>query len=392
MGLVLDALQREGLAFDTTEQACSRPAWKEREVLTLTSLADPVPVKKQPKYNVTRWALSGRDDLGLNARCFALHAELAEEGASAESWRNLCRLWASDLRTHLTDARWQGLQQALPRLPARGLAHPTGRLEGAEVERQGRHLRVTTDGVELVLDTRRGLAIESARFPEVAPDALFGTLPHGTFDSIEYTADFYSGHTVLEMPGRGRVTDLESCEPEVRCEDDHVLVRASIPTGLGPLEKCYRIGAHGILLEIGLSSWGERPLGSLRTAFLTWMPDAFGSSFEIRAGRGNDDGAVESFPLVAGVEHGASVSPLVSASAALGGGDGSLALTRDDLTLELRWDVTGCPALPMLTCSEVAGRRLMRLAFSVSEVDETHRPGAARRDFQLSIQPRRRSS
>jgi hypothetical protein len=82
----------------------------------------------------------------------------------------------------------------------------------------------------------------------------------------------------------------------------------------------------------------------------------------------------------------------VSASAALGGGDGSLALTRDDLTLELRWDVTGCPALPMLTCSEVAGRRLMRLAFSVSEVDETHSPGAALRDFQLSIQPRRRSS
>ena len=33
---------------------------------------------------------------------------------------------------------------------------------------------------------------------------LLGTLPLGHFDDIEWAADFYSGHTVLEVPGEKR--------------------------------------------------------------------------------------------------------------------------------------------------------------------------------------------
>ncbi len=100
--------------------------------------ADPMPCKKQPRYNPTRWAVSGRDGLGMNTRCHALHrlhrAGLAL-GAPPEPWaeRALVELWRSDFRTRATeekvDAFSEGmgaereraqrvLEESVPALPA----------------------------------------------------------------------------------------------------------------------------------------------------------------------------------------------------------------------------------------------------------------------------------
>jgi hypothetical protein len=88
--------------------------------LRLESAAAPLPTKKQAKYNVTRWAICGRDNVRLNARCHALSRRLAlvgaleragggtlaiPEGAVARLADGVVRLWGSDLRTHTTEAR-----------------------------------------------------------------------------------------------------------------------------------------------------------------------------------------------------------------------------------------------------------------------------------------------
>ena len=73
----------------------------------LTSVSQPIPVKKQAKYNINRWAVTGRDDLWLNTSCHQIHQELMRGGdTSRESWKALCELWVSDLRTHITSDRW----------------------------------------------------------------------------------------------------------------------------------------------------------------------------------------------------------------------------------------------------------------------------------------------
>ena len=41
-------------------------------VVALGSATDPIPCKKQPRYNPTRWAVSGRGRFALNSRCQAL--------------------------------------------------------------------------------------------------------------------------------------------------------------------------------------------------------------------------------------------------------------------------------------------------------------------------------
>ena len=115
---LLCMLGEADVAFTTPRALAAEPAFAPRGEVELGSARDPVPVKKQPKYNVTRWALSGRDDVGLNTRCFAEAARLERKGSEdPAAWRRLCRLWSSDLRTHLTEKRWRNLQ---PALPARG--------------------------------------------------------------------------------------------------------------------------------------------------------------------------------------------------------------------------------------------------------------------------------
>ncbi len=389
MAELLRAIAAADVRFTTPRELREDPAFEPRGNVRLASWADPVPVKKQPKYNVTRWALSGRDDVGLNSRCFAEARRLDErdpDGRDAEAWRGLCRAWASDHRTHLTEARFE---RALATLPpeAEGVPEPAGvTLTTAEVARDGRRLCVTTDGIDLELDLRRGLAIRSLAFATAGDGSLLGTLPHGFFDDIHWAADFYSGHTVVEIPARSRVTDLERVTPEVDRRADRITVHAEVPTALGPFAKRVTAFADRVRLEYDLSRWGERPLGSVRTGIVTLAPDAFGSSLGVTTALG---GPRERFEVEGACDHGRGVSALVTASAAFGATDGRLTLDDGAKALELSWDPARAAALPLLAVHAIDGRKMIRVLFSLSEVDDTHRPGAKQRDFALELAARR---
>ncbi|MBV9550847.1 MAG: glycoside hydrolase family 57, partial [Alphaproteobacteria bacterium] len=74
--------------------------------LRLESAACPVPVKKQRKYNLARWAVTGRDNTAINAGCERIFRGMIAGTPNWEDWRELCYLWASDFRTHITHKRW----------------------------------------------------------------------------------------------------------------------------------------------------------------------------------------------------------------------------------------------------------------------------------------------
>lgn len=386
---VLRGVMEDGLTFKTPGQVLEEHAG-DRPCVVLSSAADPVPVKKQPKYNVTRWALSGRDDVGVNAACFARCANLERDGGGSEEWRQLCRQWGSDQRTHLTEARWKLLCQSLAdvrRVTAPGSGSEGSALrEPARIERRGRRLEVATAGVDLTLNTRRGLAIEAARFAVLGDRPVLGTLEHGFFDHIHWTADFYSGHTVAEVPGHRRVADLQAVEPVVLQEVGALRVRTEVPTAMGPLGKELVLEDERLTLSVDFSAWGERPAGSLRTAILTLHPELVDEGLWIECRNG---GLPERFEVRPPCDHGRGTSPFVSASAAFGASEGPLVLHTVHGSLALEWDRTLCAALPLLTCVEVDGRWLTRLSFSLSEMDDTHRAGARLPErFSLTLTPR----
>lgn len=360
--------------------------------LRLESAAYPVPVKKQRKYNVTRWAVTGRDDIGINAACQRIFAALTARGGSDDDWRELCRLWASDFRTHITQTRWDRYCADLATMEVRlgtALPAPSAPLTGAAVE--DRHIAIETPMVKARLDRRRGLAIASAAFaPDFTP--LVGGIPHGTFDDIALQADWYTGDCVFEAPGEPKVTDLDWAKTVLtRGTDGAVTVEGVIATPLGPITKRMTFHADAPRIDFDVTfDWQLWGRGALRLGHITLLPGAFDAG-ALRFSTCNGGGA-EDFALAGQtVEHGAPVSFLVSATCALGMTEGWLDLTDGAHTVRVTVDREMAPLVGLINHRDAGGKLFCQLLLSALELDDTRKPAPYRegpRRFRFSIAAR----
>ncbi|HXL98818.1 MAG TPA: hypothetical protein VN932_02735, partial [Rhizomicrobium sp.] len=111
-------------AFAAMEQALVAPSaalalssnTNANRKLHLETPACPVPVKKQRKYNLSRWAVTGRDDIAINAACQRIYESLVATDAGDAAWKELCYLWSSDFRTHITEKRWAAFAERLKKV------------------------------------------------------------------------------------------------------------------------------------------------------------------------------------------------------------------------------------------------------------------------------------
>jgi hypothetical protein len=344
------------------------------EPLRLETAVCPVPVKKQRKYNLTRWAVTGRDDIGINAACQRIYAGLVRRESDDDSWKALCRLWASDFRTHITQARWNGfcaelavLEKQLGAAQAPQVFLPKGR----PVEQ--RMIDVSTHRVSARLDRRRGLAIQQLAFDGDVP--VVGGIPHGHFDDIALQADWYTGDCVYEQPGEPKITDLEWAETSIAQSGEDVLISGRIATPLGPIKKVLRFYAHEPRVDFDIAfQWTDWGKGSLRLGHITLLPEAFDWK-KLTLTTHNGGFAPETFALNGQtVEHGAPVSFLVSASCGLGMTEGWAELSDGRRTVRVEVDRETAPLLGLLTHRQVGGSLFCQLALSMLELDETRRP------------------
>ncbi|HEX3675761.1 MAG TPA: hypothetical protein VHU87_15950 [Rhizomicrobium sp.] len=376
--------------------------------LHLESAACPVPVKKQRKYNLSRWAVTGRDDIAVNAACQRIYERLVSSKGDDAAWKELCYLWASDFRTHITEKRWAGFCERLQKAEQSCTSPLWGGRQNCPAERddfsgggpsqtfdiaphpknagrifrpphkgevQERHVAVTTPFVTAQLDRRRGLAIEWLRFGG-AP--VIGGIPHGHFDDIALQADWYTGDCVFEAPGEHKVTDLEWCEAQVWQEaNGDTTAFARIETHKGPIEKTLRFSATEPRVDFDLAlHWDDWGKGSLRLGHITLLPDAFDwTKLSLTTHNGGKD--PETFLLKdAQVDHGAPVSFLVSCSHGIGMTEGWAELGDGATRLRIEIDRATAPLLGLLTHKRVGGSLFCQLALSALELDETRKPCA----------------
>ena len=355
--------------------------------LTLESPACPVPVKKQRKYNLARWAVTGRDNTAINAACERIYQGMLADESKAD-WKELCTLWASDFRTHLTEARWTAYCARLKAAEARWSERPAPAPAIAGTRVAARHFTVRTPSLSATLDRRRGLALSSLHFAGHARPAL-GGLPHGTFDDIALAADWYTGDSVFEAPGEPKLTDLEWCEADIARDGADTLVFARIETPNGPIGKTLRFCGGRPRVEFDLSfhwtAWGK---GVLRLGHFTLLPDAFGPLSLVTT----NGGARETFALSGHViDHGAAVSSLVSSSFGLGLNEGWAEIGDDATRLRIAVDRTVAPLMGFLTHRPAGpgGKIFCQLVLSALELDDTRKPssyGSGPRRFRFSVE------
>jgi hypothetical protein len=354
--------------------------------LSLESAACPVPVKKQRKYNLARWAVTGRDNLAINAACQRIYDGMLE--SPAPDWKELCYLWASDFRTHLTEKRWSAYRARLEAAEAQWSkpqpASPA--IRGATVG--DRFFKIETPALRATLDRRRGLALSSLHFAGHERPAL-GGLPHGYFDEIALAADWYTGDSVFEAPGEHKLTDLEWCEAEIAQDTNgDMLAFARIETPKGPIEKTLRFCAGRARVEFDLrfdwSDWGK---GVLRLGHFTLLPEAFAIdrlSFSTSNGGGREDFALAGTTI----DHGAPVSFLVSSSHGFGMTEGWAEIGDGKTGLRIETDRAVAPLLGLLTHRRSGQKLFCQMQLSALELDDTRKPGAYRpgpRRFRFSV-------
>jgi hypothetical protein len=349
--------------------------------LRLETATQPVPVKKQAKYNILRWGLTGRDDLALNTACWQLYDTLTACPKTIDKeWKNLCYLWSSDFRTHITAPRWRKLQEELretrgklPSAPrSTPLKRPSRPPSDFNITRQGHYLDIETTSQRLRLNCRRGLAIDGWWHRALGASPLIGTLPHGYFDDIRYGADYYTGHFVLEAAGRHKITDLCATDPQWRIEDDRLAIIADIETPLGKVRKTVHVLGHAARLRIAYQfHWPACPSGTLRLGHITVNPEAFhNDSLFFRTHNGGD--LPETFRLHGlPVNHLEPVSSLVSARTALGMTEGMVELGDGRKKIRVTVDKSAAALTGHIAYAPVGHRYLYRLVLSAMETDDT---------------------
>jgi Glycosyl hydrolase family 57 len=365
----------DGMKLTTPSQALALAPEGGAAPLRLETAAQPVPVKKQRKYNLTRWAVTGRDDIGINAACERIYRRLVDRKADNADWKTLCHLWASDFRTHITEARWKKYCAELEEMEARlDTCPPTAPAVPNGNAVQDRFIDIMTPSVSARLDRRRGLAVQWLAFGDDAP--VIGGLPHGHFDDIALQADWYTGDCVYEQPGEPKITDLEWAETRMdRDPLNNTVVTGRIATPLGPIEKSLRFHADAPRVDFDIAfHWEHWGKGSLRLGHITLLPQAF--DWERLTLVTHNGGFVpERFPLHGEhADHGAPVSFLVSASAGLGMTEGWAELTDGKHGVRVEVDRETAPLLGLLTHRQAGGSLFCQLALSMLELDDTRKP------------------
>jgi hypothetical protein len=204
---------------------------------------------------------------------------------------------------------------------------------------------------------------------------------------MQLGADYYSGGILVEIPGeRKRITDLEWVTPVISHIGNQVTITANILLGEMTLVKTITLNLKDETITLGydMANW-LRPLGSVRVAKLTLIPEFFKYPMEMRCKNGGQTD--ERFLFDQNVDYSHAVSPLVSSTSGLGCTDGRMILGDSNMGVELSWNPAKSAAVPFLLNKKNGNKKLTRVMFSLAELDDTSKPGGHLSSFAVTIKP-----
>ena len=296
-GVLVDHLQSEGMIFlnlPSSAQVETPPNFDDREEVSLTEASELVSVKKQPKYNVTRWAVTGRGDFELNAMCWTEFERISKLASVRDlDWRRLCELWSSDYRTHIDDGSWAPLEEAIVArrqalsTPVDSVQSPVSSVDASEgFQLIGNTLVFENAAVEIKFDLTRGLSISSYRLSTNAR-ALFGHVPHGRLRNIRYSPDWYSGNLVYRGAGGQQVTDLDKVRPLFYQTANASGVKIEVSTSRGLIYKEVEIERDSGVMDVRYGLPAFPRAGQLRIGHISiFRPSAEATSIFIETHNG----------------------------------------------------------------------------------------------------------
>ncbi|MFH1710665.1 MAG: hypothetical protein ABH860_06370 [bacterium] len=354
---------------------------KPKEIIEASFPEYPVVVKKQAKYNVTRWAVCGRDNTKINTQCYAILKRLKSAGAKATKamWNELCYLFGSDFRTFTTDEKFAELKNKLgylDKVTAKFNKKFPAIIKGSKGSVKIEGETIITPSVRLELLSRRGGAIKKLIFPKISDKHLAGTIPHDYYDQISFSTDQYSGHTIIQEEASKKSTDLERTQlifPEdILNMKEKVQVLCKVPLAGGDVwKKIYvYINEPRVDIEYNFRFRDLMPY-YFRCGMLTLNPEAFDRE-TLRYSTVNGGYDIETFYVKGkSINEIQTVDSRVSSSHCLGATDGWVDISDDDKGIMILIDKAQMYSAQLLHYQETRSSYYFRIYNSLCETDDT---------------------
>ena len=322
--------------------------------VNLCSTESPIPVKKQSKYNITRWALTGRDDFLINSICYQLFEKINLK-KNIKEFEKLIYFWSSDFRTHITEKRWKIYLKELKIFKTKILK------KNSSIEKNNSKSK----NIKISFNKNKG-TIDSLYFSSIAKDPLIGTIKHSFYDHINLAADFYSGHTIIERPGKPKITSLNS--NDYREKSDIILFQYK-DEEKNQISTSYLINKEKLIIDKNIVI-SKKYSHIMKLYNFTFIPDSWDEKtlyYKVCNG-----GNYEKFHFnLTPVNQQKISSYLISSNNILGNTSGTLEIGDKYKSIFFETDHNKCVPLPYIDYQPIQDSFFLRLSYSSQEIDET---------------------
>lgn len=383
MDLISHLVERNhifNLISDLPTHIMSRP--NKRNTLQFSpSIAHAVCVKKQPKYNIARWAVTGRMDQKLNTFCGQIEKNISLKSLSFTESKELLYFWGSDLRTHLSNPRFKELKKKIKNYRIKKKIHikntsklhndwinldSNNKLEQENFKYAGDFLIFSNDNLNLELCLHKGLAINNLSYGSKKP--FISSFNNQYFDDITHGVDYFSGTSLIEIPSeKKRYTDLKRVDKlNILKKDKSYKIVGNIDLGINKLKKVITIDSKD---QIKFEYFFSKSIsfdGVIRLGNLIFNRE-FCKSISLESNLGGN--ITESFLLNTNSDHSKRISMIVSSSSGFPASKGVINIKSNN-NVKIILDHASSFSLPMIVNEKINSKWFSRLLFSLSEVDD----------------------
>jgi hypothetical protein len=374
----------------------SRKSNKKTVLKYQPKISQAVIVKKQSKYNISRWSVTGKEDQFLNTICYKLSSKKYFNKLNSEHKRFLLRLWGSDLRTHINAHKLsqekkliKSLQQFL-KLP--NITHKISQEKiGKEYFKTNDYFQFFEDEISFVSDqvkatfqVNKGLALTSLQFKN--QDECITSFSNDYFADIDHGVDFFSGGILIEIPNKKlRITDYKMPNKIKFYKDSNTRsIKSYFDLGYIELIKIITFHLNGSLKYKYYLKASDRLDSSIRIGnliFKRYEEDKFEYASSIG---GKEE---ELFPMDDFFDHSRRISMIVSSESGLPATEGQIKVSSDHYSFRILLNHQKSFSLPMLINKKIEDKLFTRLIFSLSEVDDNSINKVIPNYFEFEIKP-----
>tara|TARA_A100001015_G_scaffold320487_1_gene447031 strand:+ start:1980 stop:3920 length:1941 start_codon:yes stop_codon:yes gene_type:complete len=360
--------------------------YNDKKVLCINNDANPILTKKQEKYNINRWVVSGRDNYTINRDCWRIYSLLTKKKhTSKDKWKRLCEYWSSDFRTHCTDKRYNKVIKSIKkdldllggfRNKIKSNNNKVTYLDKKNYLENNNFLKFENEKTKIILNKKKGLAIDSFVVKKISNKSLFGTLYQGNLKSLVNQSDFFSGHFNLFDKNLNKITDLSFSKKKytiLKDKDKTFLVEFTQKiTSSIVVKKKIKINLNKSELNLSYEFQNFSPK-VLRVFNTTINPDAF-SKKNLKFLCKNGGNKFEKFSLKNNFNHGKyvqDVTKFTSSNNSLQMTDGKLIIGDNKKQLIFAIIKAENPAVGVIEFENVKNKYFLRSSFSLRESDDT---------------------